>query len=172
MEIRKNAVDLTDLAVGITILGIVVAIGATILVNIRNNAVTELSTYSVVNESVSPTDSGVQFAEGWFSGLTTCNNATSGEVINSANYTVSINSENGVGTIVNLTDTFPNPWKCTYSVYNTSEAQYDLPNKAAIGLGEYGNWFDIIVIVGVAAVVLSLIFLAFGRREQAGSVGY
>jgi len=45
---------------------------------------------------------------------------------------------------------------------------YNLAGAAATGLGEYGNWFDIIVIVGVAAVILSLIFMAFGRRGGAG----
>jgi len=41
---------------------------------------------------------------------------------------------------------------------------YNLSNSAAVGLGEYGNWFKILVITGVAAVVLGLIFMAFGRR--------
>jgi hypothetical protein len=41
---------------------------------------------------------------------------------------------------------------------------WNVSDKAATGLAEYGNWFKIIVIVGVAAVVLSLIFMAFGRR--------
>lgn len=41
---------------------------------------------------------------------------------------------------------------------------YNLADDAATGLAEYGNWFKILVIVGVAAVVLGLIFMAFGRR--------
>ena len=85
MEYKKQAVDLTDLALGIVVLGIVVTVGATILVNVRD----------------------------------------------------------------------------TNTAYNTA---YNLSNSAATGLAEYGNWFKIIVIVGVAAVVLSLIFMAFGRR--------
>lgn len=85
LEMKKSAVDLTDLAIGIVVLGIVVSIGATVLVNVRD------------------------------------------------------------------TNT-------------TNDAAYNLSNAAAAGLGEYGNWFDILVIVGIAAVVLSLIFMAFGRR--------
>ena len=46
----------------------------------------------------------------------------------------------------------------------TSGVAYNLADDAATGIAEYGNWFKIIVIVGVAAVVLSLIFMAFGRR--------
>lgn len=90
MQYKKSAVDLTDLALGIVVLGIVVSVGATILVNVRDT--------------------------------------------------------NTEGTV-----------------------SYNLADDAATGLAEYGNWFKIIVIVGVAAVILALIFMAFGRG--AGSVG-
>lgn len=97
-KLQKSAVDLTDLAIGIVILGIVVSVGATILVNVRDTNVTDTA---------------------W----------------------------------CNATDT------------NACGTAYNLANDAATGLAEYGNWFGIIVIVGVAAVVLSLIFLAFGGRS-------
>ena len=88
--LRKPAVDLTDLAIGIVVLGIVVSVGATILINVRDT--------------------------------------------------------------------------------NTSAStSWNVADKAASGLAEYGNWFKIIVIVGVAAVVLSLIFMAFGRRAGGGT---
>ena len=86
LEVKHSAVDLTDLAIGIVVLGIVVSVGATILINVRDTST--------------------------------------------------------AGTI-----------------------SYNLSEKAAIGIAEYGNWFKIIVIVGVAAVVLSLIFMAFGRGQ-------
>ena len=85
LELKKQAVDLSDLAIGVVVLGIVVSVGATILINVRD----------------------------------------------------------------------------TNTDYDTS---WNVADKAATGLSEYGNWFKIIVIVGVAAVVLSLIFMAFGRR--------
>ncbi len=84
LEFKKPAVDLTDLAIGIVVLGIVVSIGATVLLGVRDT---------------------------------------------------------------NTTD----------------DLAYNLANDAALGLAEYGNWFDIIVIVGIAAVILALIFMAFGR---------
>ena len=87
--LKKNAVDLTDLAIGIVVLGIVVSVGATILINVRDT---------------------------------------------------------------NTADT----------------TAYNLADDAATGIAEYGNWFKIIVIVGVAAVVLSLIFMAFGQRSGGG----
>jgi hypothetical protein len=93
LQYKKSAVDLTDLAIGIVVLGIVVSVGATILINVRD---------------------------------TNVGNST----------------------------------------------PYNLSDKAATGLAEYGNWFKIIVIVGVAAVILSLIFMAFGRRGGEGSMTY
>jgi hypothetical protein len=93
MEYKQSAVDLTDLAIGIVVLGIVVSVGATILINVRDT--------------------------------------------------------NTAGT-----------------------AAYNVSNLAAIGLAEYGNWFKIIVIVGVAAVILSLIFMAFGRGSSSVGTTY
>jgi len=93
MQTKQSAVDLTDLAIGIVVLGIVVTVGATILINVRDT--------------------------------------------NTAGSTA-----------------------------------YNLSDKAATGLAEYGNWFKIIVIVGVAAVVLSLIFMAFGRSGSQGGMSY
>ncbi len=89
IKLRKPAVDLTDLAIGIVVLGIVTAIGATVLINVRDTN-------------------------------------------------------------------------------DTGDTAYNLADNAATGLAEYGNWFKIIVIVGVAAVILSLIFMAFGRRGGGG----
>ena len=55
---------------------------------------------------------------------------------------------------------------------NTSAGRttaYNLSDKAALGIGEYGNWFKILVIVGVAAVILGLIFIAFKPQAQSGT---
>jgi hypothetical protein len=93
LEMKKPAVDLTDLALGIVVLGIVVSIGATILVNVRDT--------------------------------------------------------NTAGTIA-----------------------YNLADDAATGIAEYGNWFSIIVIVGVAAVIISLIYLAFGKGASTVEQSY
>jgi len=41
---------------------------------------------------------------------------------------------------------------------------YNVSDDAASGLGEYGNWFSIIIIVSIAAVILALIFSAFGGK--------
>ena len=90
LELKKPAVDLTDLAIGIVVLGIVVSVGANVLINVRNT--------------------------------------------------------------------------------NTSgDTAYNLADDAAVGLAEYGNWFKTIVIVGVAGLVLAILFMAFGGRSGSTS---
>jgi len=173
MEKRKSAVDLTDLAIGILILGIIVAVGASILTNMKVARVSNLDTYQVANESISPDDGGTALSTTWVSSVNLCINGTGGEAISTGNYTTSVNSNFGVGSITNITSQFSaEPWNCTYDVYNISSPEYTLPDNASVGLAEYGNWFDIIVIVGVAAVILSLIFLAFGRKSEGSGVSY
>ena len=171
IKLKNQAVDLTDLALGIIVLGVVVSVGATILINVRDSRLTDLSTVRTINETTFINSSADTFSNTWVKSLDACINGTGGEVIQSGNWTFSISSANGVGTLSNATAANWPAANCTYTWYNTSGAQWDLPNKAAVGIGEYGNWFKIIVIVGVAAVVLSLIFMSFGRKEGSGIGG-
>jgi len=99
IKLKNSSVDLTDLAIGIVVLGIVVTVGATILLNVRDT-----------------------------------------------NYVVSATCND------------------TSNIHTGCDSAWTLADSAASGIAEYGNWFDIIVIVGVAAVILSLIFMAFGQR--------
>lgn len=174
IEMKKNAVDLTDLAIGILVLGIVVTIGATVLLNVRDNTLTDLPVLTTANESVNVATTGSDtFANTWVSSTSaTCINASNAAAVGSGNYTITVDGVTGVGTITNTTTTagYNYPWNCTYTTYDTTQADWALANNAATGIAEYGNWFDIIVIVGVAAVILSLIFMAFGanRNEQSG----
>lgn len=168
IEYKKNAVDLTDLAIGLVVLGIAVSIGATVLINMRNAQVTEVGSESYTQTFV-PTDAGTSFTKIWGKAVTNCINKT-GPGINSANYTYTVSPDTGVIVFKNTTNSFADTnaqWKCNYTVYNVSDPRYTLPDDASVGLGEYGNWFKIIVIVGVAAVVLSLIFMAFGKGSSA-----
>jgi len=171
---KKPAVDLTDLALGIVVLGIVVAIGATLLSTYQDSKLTDLTTYLTVNETVDfTTDGSNQLANGYFQSIIQVMNTSDSAIITSGNYSVSVDVF-GKATLTNLTDTFPFEWDVTYSAYNTtSRADYTLIGDANTGLAEFGNWFKILVIVGVAAVVLSLVFLAFGGRGQgSGGVNY
>jgi hypothetical protein len=172
-EYRKSAVDLTDLAIGLVVLGIVVSIGAVVLVNVRNSQVTNLATTAVTAETITPTTAGATFTKVWGYNVVSCNNVTqAGVVINSGNWTTSVDPTNGLMKIYNTsTNGQLGAYSCNYTVYDTTDARYLLADKAALGLGEYGNWFKIIVIVGIAAVVLALIFMAFGGRSSSDGAG-
>jgi len=174
MKFKKSAVDLTDLALGIVVLGIVVSVGATILTSARDARLTDLNQVTTSLEKITPSgNSGTALAKTWVANIINVSNATGGNLVSSENYTVTISSTNGQARISNSSSTFPGDWNVTYKWYNTSRPDWALPNNASNGLGEYGNWFKIIVIVGVAAVVLSLIFMAFGRGNSAsgGEIG-
>ncbi len=82
-----------------------------------------------------------------------------------------INAATGLFTIANTDYTWAEllvTWN-----YIISNADYTVAGDAAEALGEYGDWFDIIVIVGIAGVILTLIFFAFsgngGKQEVGGS---
>lgn len=92
LETKKSSVDLSYLAIAIVVLGITVAVGATILTNVRD-----------------------------------------------------VNSVNSVA--------------------------YNVSNSASLGLGEFSNWYKIIVIVGIAAGILGLIFIVFRRPEEEPTKG-
>jgi hypothetical protein len=175
IEQKKSAVDLTALAVGIVILGIAVSIGAVILKNVANSQITNAATYQIANESVVPTMAGTALTKTWVKSIDQVYNVSNGFLLSNTNYTLSVNSDNGVGSLSNSTcknATFVcDNWKATYTVYNTSDPRYLLPSNATIGLSEYGNWFKILVIVGVSAVVLALIFMAFGKGTGEAETG-
>ena len=165
-----GSVNLTDFAIAIVVLGIVVTIGSVVLSGMKVAQITNAATYAVKGESVTPTQTGTALSTGWGKSIDFCRNSTSGPTIGSPNYTYSVNEDTGVISIKNLTGEFrDSAWTCNYTVYNKSDVRFHTADQAQLGLAEYGNWFKIIVIVGVAAVILTLIFMAFGRG--AGSVG-
>ncbi len=179
-DIKKSAVDLTDLALGIIVLGIIVSIGATILVSYRDSRLTNLATVTTNNESgLFVNATGHTLANTWGKSLGLCfgnytgtGNVAANTSIPSSNITATL-STSGQYTLTNATASTYTDVACTYNWYNTSRADWTVTDKAATGLTEYGNWFKILVIVGVAAVVLSLIFLAFGNRgSQEGGQAY
>jgi ABC-type transport system involved in multi-copper enzyme maturation permease subunit len=167
---KKSAVDLTDLAIGILVLGIIVSIGSVILLGVRDSRLESLPTFNVVNETVSVSGNERVLSKVWVKGVNEVMNQSGMEPITSPNYTLSVSKISGTGTITNITPCArcSESWNVSYSCYNSSQADFKLANDSVVGLGEYGNWFKIIVIVGVAAVVLALIFMAFGRNASSG----
>ena len=170
LETRKSEVDLTALAIGILVLGIVVSIGASMMISFRDNQRTEVATLTTTNETVTQANfasaTGDPLANAWAIGVTKVTNSTGAVTLNSANYTTSIDPVSGIMTIKNATENiYGDGWKVTYNYYDTTDPRYSLPQDASLGLAEYGNWFDIIVIVGVAAVVIGLIFLGLNTKS-------
>jgi hypothetical protein len=165
-------VDLTDLALGIIVLAIVVTIGASIMINIRDTSLTKSNVVTTKGEALTFTGNTATLTNKWGKGVISVQNQSAGVPLSATNYTVSTNTVDGTITITNLTS-YNQPWSVNYTWYNTSSRpDYTVSNQAATGLAEYGNWFKIIVIVGVAAVILSLIFMAFGRRGESNSASY
>ncbi len=172
-------VNLTDLAIGLVIIGIVTSIGAVVLIGVRDARLTSLDTYVTFNETATTvTDTvGEVLVNTWGKSVDIVTNV-SGSVLNSANYTVGISDVTGKITITATSGSAANnsDWNVTYTAYNTSRGDWELADDAAIGLGEYGNWFKIIAIIGIAAVILALIFSSFTRGsfgdKGSPSLGY
>lgn len=169
---KKSAIDLTDLALGIIVLGIVVSIGSVLLLGVRDARLSDLATYTTTANITGSNTTATELTSAYFKSFTSAVNASNvSQAVPTTNYTVSaVDPVSGTSTfLVNGATWNGEDITVTYTSYNTTRADYSLANNAAVGLGEYGNWFKIIVIVGVAAVILALIFMAFGRG--AGSVG-
>lgn len=177
VKTKKPAVDLTDLALGIVILGIVVTIGANILIGIRDSQLTDLTVYTTANETVTdPTASTAStLSNKWGITVTECWNESNNIQIDSGNFSSSVSSVDGTITVTPASTATEytdggGDWLCSYTAYNTSSnPDWGLADDAATGLAEYGDWFDIIVIVGIAAVIIALIFMAFGRGSGTSS---
>ena len=87
MNIQKKAIDLTDLAIGILVLGIIVSIGTVIMVNMRDSRLTSLATETFQSESITPTDDGASFSNQWFKEIINCYNDST-LIVQSGNYTI------------------------------------------------------------------------------------
>ena len=166
MKYKQSAVDLSDLAIGVLILGVVVTVGALVLTNVRDARLTDLPTYATSSEIFSGSNTtAATLTNTYFKQVDSVYNDTT--LLTSANYTVTTDTVTGKGSVLMTTGDY-NGFNLTanYTSYNTTNSDWSIADDAATGIAEYGNWFKIIVIVGVAAVVLSLIFMAFGGSKS------
>ena len=161
-------IDLSSFAVSILVLGIVAAIGAIVLTGFRDVAPT--TAYTIYNETLPSNVSNAAYAylkNPGCEGVSSCMNASNGANILPGNYTVSVPTDTSqmCGIKANYA-ALVHSWNCTYTGGNISSPAYDIANKAIIGVSEYQNWFKILVIVAVAALILGLIFLAFKPKDS------
>lgn len=59
----------------------------------------------------------------------------------------------------------------SYSSLLSTKPDYTLSGNTASSLSEFGNWFSILVIIGVAGVVIFLIFTINGRNNNEVNIG-
>ena len=161
---KNSAIDLTDVALSIVILGITVAVGTQIIGTYRDSRLTALPNYAVNNESQNVTTTGVELSTEWFQSVATATNE-SGFTIPATNYTTSTNAF-GKGTITaDAGSPFASQnWNVSYNVANTSDPQWAIANNAQVGLATYGDWYTIIVVIAIAGLVLGLLFLTLGNK--------
>lgn len=173
MKQKNSAVDLTDLAIGIMVLGITVSIGAVILIGVRDSQTSEIDTYAVTNENFATATTSNNLSVVGVKTITAVTNSTSGLAVPTTNYTTTTSVPGAVGSVNVLaaSEYTGKGINVSYTAYNTTDPRYKLANDATLGIAEYGNWFDIIVIVGVAGLILALIFMAFGNTRNEGVGG-
>jgi len=162
---------LTTLALTVLILGIIVTIGASLMLNLRDNQRADVATLTATNETVTQaqfqTAAGDPLTKAWGVSVKTVINETGHVTLDSANYTTTVDSVSGIMSFKNATENiYGDNWKVTYYYYDTTDPRYSLPNDTAIGIGEFGNWFDIIIIIGIAGLIISLIYLGLGSKSS------
>ena len=173
IQTKKSAIDLTELAIGIVILGVIVSIGARILVTTRDSQLTNIGSYEVGNETaLAVTESGTQLSTAWFKDVSTVTYQTNGSVVGSGEYTTTIDGYGKMSIATNGGNANNTGLNVTYNVYNVSDPRFDVPDKAITGLAEYGNWFTILVVIGIASIVLSLIFLSLAGGKNKGGQSF
>ena len=157
------------MAIAVLILGIAASIGSVVLLGIRDTAPTTAYTSNETTATAVTDARYTYFTNRGCTGVSSCTNQTNGHAIAAVNYTASIpTATDGYCGVTAVEAKFNNSiWYCTYSGENTSSTAYKLANDASIGVGEYGSWFKILVIVAVAAVILGLIFIAFKPKAEA-----
>jgi hypothetical protein len=176
---KKGNIDMTGIALSIIILGIVCAVGILITQNVATSQITNTNIIRVNNETgstaLSPT-APMHTQVIWVNEPTdvltlyTANNGT----VCTSNVTTTVSEGTATLTMTSASQSSPNAcnntvMNVTYNRYNASDPRFDVASKASIGLGEYGNWFKIIVIVAISAVILGLIFTAFRGNAEGGS---
>ena len=170
------AVNLSEFAIGIVILGIVASISAVVMLGFRDSQLTSTDTASLTNQVITDPDASFRLLDttDWVKSLDAVWNDTNGRTIDSGNYTFVVRETDGVGVLNASTEAGADStgdWSVNYTVYNKSDPRFSISDNAASGLAEYGNWFKILVIISVAAVILTLIFVAFRGRSSGSSGG-
>ena len=165
-KIIKNKGQLGGLATNVLIIGASAIILVMLLVILQDtrdlDILTKVNSATVTNESYTPTTAGAALtantAPACSAALSMVTNS-SGDDINSGNYTLNR------CTLANTTSTFQTSWNVTYD-YTFGDIAYTSANSTVVGLATFGDFWSIIVLAIVAAIVLGIIFAIFRKGGQ------
>lgn len=99
--------------------------------------------------------------------VSACVNATSGTVVPSTNYTVSATA----GTILyktaqgDVSGFNSSNWNCTYTYVHGDEACM-AANDSIVNIGKIGDYFDLIVLAVIVAIIIGVMLAAFAIRGK------
>jgi hypothetical protein len=163
---------LLSLIVMLFIIGLIVMIFSLMGSELKDATYNDLTSVSVVNESISvPTTAGVTLAGGsarnGLCGTVVLINGTGGDLISSGNYT----QTNCV--LVNTTSEFDDyttplaTYDYTWSADNTAT---DVMNDTVSGVSGVSDWFDIFIVIGAMVVLILLTVIIITAIRSSGMV--
>jgi len=163
--------DIYPVVITIVLIGLVLGIGMYIMAEVEDElylsttvAITNTTTASVINETANVSVGTIGSLRDCALTPTAVTNASSGNLINSGNYTV--NGCSLVYTGAALADGFNNSlWNVSGSyVWSADTEASDSVNETIDGVGSFAGWIAIIMVVIAAAIVLGIVLSSFGRK--------
>lgn len=98
--------------------------------------------------------------------VTAAYNLSNGAVINSSCYLAGVNDGNLIAVLCGATTGYNNThWNVT-TTYDWGDEACNAANATTAGLGTFADFWEIIVLAIVVAVVLGLVMLSFGRKGR------
>lgn len=155
---------------GLVFAAIVLVFGLIISQSVRDtNTIRDAYSGTVLNETLTTVDNitGEQVAA-WdnrgFNDFTVlyASNATSGAIIPATNYTT---SEGGYIISTQWSTYLDQNWNVSYT-YNYGGEAFESSNNTLIGLGTFGDFWEIIVLAIVISIVIGLLLVIFGGSRR------
>jgi len=160
--------------ISLVLAAVILILGLVMLQEVRDTEVmTNAVSVSIVNETISSVNEVGDYVAHYsdpaaadFALSELCTNASDGVVIQAANYTFSTAglltiTADGGDTTFNNTD-----WKCSYG-YNMGDQAFISTNATLVGLGTFGDFWEIIVLAIIITIVIGLLLATFagtGKR--------
>ena len=171
---RKGQIQsLTPAITALVIAAIFLVLGLIIIANFRdNNIMTSVFSPTVANETVGPVNNfslavhtlagGASPGSNSFSLIYILNETGANETVATGNFTV---ADGGVLTFVGDDIWNGSTVRITYS-YTHGDTAFTQTNKTLVGIGTFGDFWEIIVLAIVIGIVIGLLLVIFGGRRQ------